>query len=170
MLGHIWSDKSIISVIRCGTPSDGILADKAWTDDILGSVVSYTCHISARRISGDLSRTCLDTRIWNGTVLECQGKRLDKRLDSICVCTDKHWNIYCCLWGCIEGLLSCGPVSLVHIAWVLFVNNILNTYLKTAIKQTTFSPVFKWHETSHCLRNKPPKLLLCQIQIYNYYG
>ncbi len=86
MLGHIWSDKSIISVIRCGTPSDGILADKAWTDDILGSVVSYTCHISARRISGDLSRTCLDTRIWNGTVLECQGKRLDKRLDSICVC------------------------------------------------------------------------------------
>ncbi len=61
-------------VISCGTPSDGILADKAWTDDLLGSVLTYTCHTNARHVSGDLSRTCLDTRLWSGTAPECEGK------------------------------------------------------------------------------------------------
>ena len=85
----------ILTAVDCGNltdPANGSVNHTAGTS--LGQTATYSCN-TGYNLVGDSTRTCQATGNWSGSAPTCQGVLLEGD-DTLfmCVCTQKHVNMY----------------------------------------------------------------------------
>ena len=88
----------LILTANCGNltdPANGNVTHTTGTD--VGQTATYRCD-TGYNLVGDRTRTCQARGNWSGSAPTCQGVLLeDDDTPFMCVCTQKHVNMYLCL-------------------------------------------------------------------------